>query len=365
MHGGRIYEYAEQSARSPDELLDFSANINPMGPPKSVMTAISGALPGIRHYPDARHIEVIQAIGSKYPIAAAESVVCGNGASEVIDLAIRARTPRRVFLFEPAFAEYQQAAERVRAEVVHIPLFAGGSFGESLTDVRALLHDVVIRCRPSDLVVINNPQNPTGLCWRREELIPFVTMLCEREVTVLVDESFMDFRADEMERTVMPDTLRLKNLIVVRSATKMYAIPGLRFGFGVAHEELAKKIQANRDGWSVNHLAQAAAIAAYQDENFVRETWDWLQAEQRFVLETWGRHSAVQLYPPSVNYFLIHIREDLPVEGIIARLERAGMFVRHCTGFRGLGTFDIRIAIRSHEDNERLWSAFDDALRGL
>jgi len=365
MHGGRIYEYAEKSGRSSDELLDFSANINPMGPPKSVMTAISGALDGIRHYPDARHIEVIQAICSKYPIAAAQSVVCGNGASEVIDLTIRALTPRRVFLFEPAFAEYQQAAERVRAEVLHISLFKGGSFGESLTDLGELLHDVVSRCRPGDLVVINNPHNPSGLCWRREELILFVDRLGEREVMVLVDESFMDFLPDESGRTVIQDTQHLKNLIVVRSATKMYAIPGLRFGFGVAHADLVRKIEVNRDRWSVNHLAQVAVIAAYQDEKFVRETWHWLQAEQRFILETWGSHTAVQLYPPSVNYFLIHVRDDLPIENIVARLEREGMFVRRCDSFKGLGAFDIRIAIRSHEDNERLWNAFDDALRGL
>ncbi|KPV40884.1 pyridoxal phosphate-dependent aminotransferase [Alicyclobacillus ferrooxydans] len=365
MHGGRIYEYAEKSGRSSNHVFDFSANINPMGPPKSVMTAIQGALNGIRHYPDARHIKVIHAICSKYPIASTQSVFCGNGASEVIDLTIRALTPRRVFLFEPAFAEYQQAAERVRAEVVHIPLFAGSSFGESLTDLGELLHDIVSRCRPADLVVINNPHNPTGLCWRREEFIGFVAMLGERGVSVLVDESFMDFRPDESERTVMPDTEHLKNLIVVRSATKIYAIPGLRFGFGVAHADLVRKIEVNRDRWSVNHLAQAAAIAAYQDEKFVRETWDWLQAEQEFVLETWGKHWAVQLYIPSVNYFLVHVREDLPVESIFARLEREGIFVRRCGNFRGLGAFDIRIAIRSHEDNERMWNTFHDALRRL
>jgi threonine-phosphate decarboxylase len=365
MHGGRIYEYAEKSGRSSDHVFDFSANINPMGPPTSVRTAIQDAFNGIRHYPDARHIEVIQAICSKYPIAVAQSVFCGNGASEVIDLTIRALTPRRVFLFEPAFSEYQQAAERVRAEVVHIPLFAGASFGESLTDLGELLHDIVSRCRPGDLVVINNPHNPTGLCWRREEFIRFVDKLGEREAMVLVDESFMDFRPDEPERTVMPDTEHLKNLIVVRSATKMYAIPGLRFGFGVAHADLVKKIEVNRDRWSVNHLAQAAAIAAYQDEQFVRATFSWLKREHGYVLQTWGRHEAVQIYPPSANYFLIHVREDLPVESIVARLEREGMFVRRCGNFRGLGAFDIRIAIRSHEDNERLWNAFNDALRRL
>ncbi len=363
MHGGRIYEYAQRSGRSPDEVFDFSANINPFGPPISVLSAIRTAMEGIRHYPDARHADVIQSIRTRHHLKEKQAVFCGNGASEIIDLIMRSIAPKRLFVFEPAFAEYHRAARRVGAKVIRISIVPGdishmSGFAQGLT----FALEMAMR---GDMVVINNPHNPTGLCWQREEFIDTVEKLCEKQVTVVVDESFMDFRWDEKGKTVMGDVERLRYLVVVRSATKMYAIPGLRFGFGVAHEDLVARIDSDRDRWSVNHLAQVAAAAAYRDDRFVHETWNWLRAEQGYILETWGTHEAVQLYDPSVNYFLLRLKEAIPVHIIFQQFEREGIFVRCCEDFMGLDERYIRIAIKSHADNARLWHAFLNATENL
>ncbi|MCL6454018.1 MAG: pyridoxal phosphate-dependent class II aminotransferase [Alicyclobacillus sp.] len=359
MHGGRVYEYAEQTGRGVEELSDFSANIHPAGPPGSVLKALQAGLAGIRHYPDGRHRAVTQVLRAKYRITEEQGVVCGNGASEVIDLALQAVSPKRVLLFEPAFSGYREAASRCDVRVESVNLLADRRpFSETLAAVAA-------KCQPGDLVVVNNPHNPTGLCWHRADLLPALAELAVRGGTLLVDESFMDFRWDEAARSVLPDTERWRNLIVVRSATKMYAIPGLRFGFGVAHRDLAERMDQNRDPWSVNHLAQVAAQAAYEDDAFVRETWTWLQREHRYIADTWGLHPAVQLFPPSVNFFLVRLREDLPVQAILACLEQQGLFVRRCDDFVGLGPLDLRVAIRSRSDNERLWLAFNHAISAV
>lgn len=359
MHGGRIYEYAQLSGRSSSELLDFSANINPLGPPCSVQSAILQAMDGIRHYPDSRHAAVLASIKQHFGFKEGQTVFCGNGAAEIIDLTIRALSPTRVFLFEPAFSEYEIAAARMGVKTVHLSLI------NSELDLTYPFDRIVNMVEEGDMVILNNPHNPTGYCWTRENMVNALEILCQKNVTVIVDESFMDFRWDEEHRTMMRDVGRLTNLVVIRSATKMYSIPGLRFGFGVTHEELAERIEYRRDRWSVNHLAQVAAASAYQDNAFVRATWEWLQQEQIYILETWGKYEALDIYPPSVNYFLVCLRSELPVPRILHRLEAEGIFVRRCDNFRGLDHRYLRVAIKSHADNERLWHTFQHAVNSI
>jgi threonine-phosphate decarboxylase len=358
MHGGRIYEYAERSGRTPDEILDFSANINPLGPPESVIAAVHAAVKDIQHYPDTRQAGVKSVLTYRFQIEDIDAVFCGNGAAEVIDLTVRQLRPERVYVLEPAFLEYETAARRAGASVVHVPL--PDDF--SLTHVVDRVHP-----RPShgDLVVLNNPHNPTGHCWGRREALEVLEELSARGVHALVDESFMDFRWDEDGLTLIPFVKHLKTVVVVRSATKMYAIPGLRFGFGVAHPDTVRRIEADRDHWSVNHLAQAAAAAAYQETEFVQRTWQWLKAEHEHIKGTWGALSAVRLFPPSVNYFLVHLDSNIDAERIVQGLEEKGIYVRRCDSFRCLDSHYLRMAIKSHMHNEYLWHAFMRLLNQL
>lgn len=350
MHGGRIYEYAERSGRMPEEILDFSANINPLGPPVSVMAAIHTAMKSVSHYPDSRHTAVKAVLSQRFEIDG-QAVFCGNGASEVIDLTIRQMRPERIFVFEPAFAQYELTAHRVGAAIVHVPLH--GDFS---------LANILDRIKPSpsrgDMVIYNNPHNPTGHLWKRQEWVEVLQELCSRGVVALIDESFMDFRWDEDDLTLISWVKDMKTVVVIRSATKMYAIPGLRFGFGIAHPDIVHRIESYRDHWSVNHFAQAAAIAAYQDTAFVKQTWQWLQSEQAYIGQTWGNHPAVRLYAPSVNYFLVELSSNIDSERITHSLEAEGIFVRRCEDFRCLDNRYLRIAMKSHVHNERLWHAF-------
>ncbi|MCL6600380.1 MAG: threonine-phosphate decarboxylase CobD [Alicyclobacillus macrosporangiidus] len=353
VHGGRVYDYARESGRRVEDIVDFSANINPLGPPASVLEAILRAMDGIRHYPDPEQRAVRQVLAETFGLPGPEWVFCGNGAAEVLDLFLRALGPRRVFLFDPAFAEYEAAARRCGVTVVRLPLpdvgvwpragAAGGTPPEPA---------------PGDLVILNHPHNPTGRLWTRADLAEVVVPLAAAGVFILVDESFMDFRWDERDRTALPLALAHERVVVIRSATKMYSIPGLRFGFGVANPEWVGRIQRDRDGWSVNHLAQAAAAAAYRDEAFREETWRWLQEEQAFVARTWGRVPGMRLHAPGANFFLLRLEAPADVEDLLAAWAAEGMYVRRCDSFRGLDGRHLRVAIRRREENRRLWEAF-------
>ncbi|WAH36147.1 pyridoxal phosphate-dependent aminotransferase [Alicyclobacillus dauci] len=356
MHGGRIYEYAERMGVAPNDILDFSANINPLGPPDSVMAAIHDALHGVVHYPDSRHQTLKQVLAASFGIENPHAIFVGNGASEVIDLTIRAVSPNRVFVFEPAFSEYHAAAHRAGAQLIQL------SLSEEIGDT---VRTATPRPTLNDMVIINNPHNPTGMSWGKSELMDVIAYLCSIGVLVMVDESFMDFRWDHHQLSVIENVMQWPTLVVIRSATKMYSIPGLRFGSGIAHPDLVRRIEQHRDKWSVNHLAQAAAIAAYQGHEFVRRTWDWLQVEQEYICGTWGNAPWVRLYPPSVNYFLVQLDDRLNPDDIRIRLENEGIFVRWCAQFENLTPHHMRIAIKLRPENERLWEAFHRIVASL
>ncbi|KRW90820.1 hypothetical protein SD51_12475 [Alicyclobacillus tengchongensis] len=347
-HGGRVYEYAEQTGVAPHELLDFSANVNPLGPPATALAAISEHLAEIRHYPDARHMEVREAIGERFGLPA-DCIMCTNGAAEAIDIAIRQLRPGTVWIFEPAFAEYAQAAARSHCHIERLPL------AENLNMCEALYAALV---REGDVIVLNNPHNPTGAIWTARQVSLVISFATERHAKVLVDESFLDFRPDEENYSVLSQVVMTEDVLVVRSATKIYAIPGLRFGFLAAHPSFIREIAKHRDPWSVNQLAQRAAQAAYRDRGFLEATHAWLATESAWIHATWGKRQDVVLYPPSVNYVFCQLADDIPISAMLQSFADRGIFVRSCANYHGLSDRHIRFAIRLHADNERLFDAF-------
>jgi threonine-phosphate decarboxylase len=344
-HGGRVFEYASDIGMALDDIVDFSANINPLGPPKTVWQAIREALPWIRHYPDAKQAAV-KAVLSRFTGVPEAWIVCGNGAVEAMEWIVRAWQPRRLVVFDPAFAEYEVIAHRLGIPVLHWPVWTG--LGASLGRMAET------PVQDGDLVCFNNPHNPSGQVWRRDEWEPVMSRWLSYGARVLVDESFVDFVADTADVTALPWVGPGSRIAVVRSATKMYAIPGLRFGFAVVPPELATVIESSRDPWSVNTLAQAAAAAAYADGNFLEETRRWLEVEHEFLRRAWSGLPGVQRYDTKVNFYLVRMASVMHAEMLARRLAQEGMFVRSCASFRGLDGTYLRIAIKRRSENERL-----------
>lgn len=372
MHGGRILDYILQTGKSREEIVDFSANINPLGPPQSVISAIQAAIMDIRDYPDATHRDVKQVIVQRensclfehIPLSerlSAAQVFCGNGASEVIDLLFSRLKPQRTFLFEPAFSEYEMAARRCASNILHIPLhFEWGSFAAS----QDALMQIDEKVRAGDVVVVNHPHNPSGMLWDISLLRAFIIKWDSLGVEIICDESFIDFIDNPSAYSLLSLTHCCSHVWIVRSATKIFSIPGLRFGFGIGAAERVQAIEHHRDGWSVNTLAQVAARTAYQDFNFIQQTHSWLQRERQYIQDTWGSDPRIRIFASQVNFFLVQFPPGV-TQVLLRTLEEMGMFVRSCANFHGLSERDIRVAIRQRADNERLWLILTHTLNRL
>jgi threonine-phosphate decarboxylase len=328
---------------------DFSINVNPLGPPPRVVEALRGALPDVARYPDPDCTALTGQLAAHHGVAP-EQIVVGNGSTELIYAIARACQPRRVAVVEPTFTEYLRASMLVGAATDHW-LAEGSQY-----DVEAFDPG------PAELVWLCNPNNPTGRLWPAGALEHWMRH-CPT-TRFVVDESFLPFREDEQEHSLLPRLNGSTNYIILRSMTKLYALPGLRLGYAITNAPLARSIRAQLPPWSVNGLAQAAGRAALEDRDFLARTRAWFGSEHRTfhqALDSFGHHLAV--VPSQANFILLRLRHGSSA-WLAAALAEQGIAIREASNFIGLSEGHFRLAVRTATDNERLLSALRSLLGG-
>ena len=351
-HGGRVYEAARRWGIDPGEVIDFSANINPLGPPQAVLSALENALTpvNLRVYPDAHAF--VSAIADKHRLMPGEIVV-GSGAASLIFAVMRAISPKRALMLEPAFAEYSRACATLKADVTTWLLTEENGF---IPDFASLVR--AVKERQFDLVILNSPHNPTGALYPRDALLSLIDAAEEHDVAVLLDEAFIDYAP---QASLVSSAATKPHLVVLRSLTKFYAMPGLRVGYAVCCAKLAAKITQQIDPWSVSTVALEAGRAALDEDEFGEESRRTsVQAREEFANALRG--VGLTVFLSAANFLLARLPHGLG--GDLQRwLEAERILIRRCDSFRGLGDAYIRLAVRSCRDNVRLVSLIESWLK--
>jgi len=348
-HGGNIRKLAEASGRSPEYLLDFSANINPLGPPEWLRPLISCRLSSLIHYPDPDCSLLRTSISTHYGVNE-EEVIVGNGSTEIIHLLPRVLPIHGALIPVPSYSDYANAVELAGKIVEKIFLKEEETFQLDLS-----LLDLKI-CS-DQLVFIGQPNNPTGLL-----VDPFAlrTLVSKHPSAIFViDEAFLDF-VEEAESLI---SKRPPNVIVLRSFTKLYAIAGLRLGFAVAEPDVIQKIKRTTPPWSVNALAQAVGENALQDNTYVLRTKAYVRQQREFLLKELQSIPGLAVYSGQANFLLIRIdRNDVDGPNLARKMLSDGIAIRVCDNFDGLDERFFRIAVRSEDENLKLLSSLKRAL---
>ena len=355
-HGGNLEAIAASCGVSAAKLLDFSANVNPLGPPDGVLRAlreVADDRDDLMRYPEPTYRALRVALGAKHDIDP-ENIVIGNGSAALIDAAIAALDVRRALVTTPAFSEYRRALASRAATLVPAPLERARDFAFDIAAIAKTARDA-----NADTVILNTPHNPSGTFLRGADARTIVTLLARESRNAIVDEAFVDYVEAESIVTVAPQT---RSLIVVRSLTKFFATPALRVGFAVAHADIAKRMRAYLPSWSVTSLA-ARALAAGLDDRAYAERTRAQNAAARERLQTDLAVLGLRALPSCANYLLIELPVALHATTLTQRLiGEHGIVVRDCTNYDDLGDGRyVRIAVRSLADNARLV----DALRGV
>ncbi len=352
-HGGNLAQVARRYGVAPDSLIDFSASINPLGLPAVVEQVLSASAPLLLHYPDPDCTELTHALAERHGVAPRQIIV-GNGSNALIYLLCRVLKPKRAVIVEPTFSEYAAALGSVGCEIDRV-------FAKPEQAFQHPLDEAARAAQGADVLFVCNPNNPTAAMASREALLDLAA--ARPNCTVVFDEAFMDFVEDGDANI---SCLGRDHVLVLRSMTKFYAIPGLRLGYAVGPEDLIAQLHAAHEPWTVNALAQAVGVAMLGERKYAQRTRELVKCEREWLTARLREIPGLQPCPAHANYLLMRLPPlSTTCDALRAALIPRGIVIRHCSNFPGLGPEYFRVAVRTRHENQKLVAAIRQALADL
>jgi len=354
IHGGNLREVKEKYGDDA-KLIDFSANINPLGPPTSAYKAILASLTKIEYYPEDNPKELKRALADYLEIEP-ENILLGNGSAELIYFLANYYRPRKTLIAAPTFCEYELAVRAVGGEPVFFELSPKEQFFFPKDSILSQLGEV-------QMLFLGNPNNPTGNLIRQGDLLEIIEEAKKQGLVVAVDEAYIDFVEDRNRFSLIGEAIKRDNLMVLGSLTKFFALAGLRLGYLVTNGRLVEEWQAKRPPWNINCFAQAAGVAALKDRRFVQESRQIIQANREDFQRNLSQIKFLKPYPSEVNFILVEINHpQFNSIWLQKTLVRQGILIRDASSFRGLNDRFFRLAVRSKRENEKLIEVLKEIL---
>jgi threonine-phosphate decarboxylase len=330
--------------------IDFSSNVNPLGISKNVLSSIKRDLGSLSSsYPDPECNGLKKSL-SDYLKIHCECINIGNGATEIIHNFARLFARKKVVIPSPSFCEYELASRRMGASIFLVPL----------QNLNLDADQIVEKAKGSDAIFLCNPNNPTGLLYRKS--LKKIIERVDNSTKILVDECFIELVNASDRHTMIGNIGEFDNLIVLRSLTKSFGLAGLRLGYSVSNSKLADKLAAARISWNVNGIAQRAGIVALMDLEHLAKARAIVKEEREFMYINIRKKT--QCFLPSksdANYFLIRLTNSKYSSTEIrdSLLAQSGVLVRDCSTFSRMGSNYIRVAIKNHGENLTLLNALE------
>lgn len=334
-HGGRVLAFARERNLDYRKVLDFSANINPLGPSPQAVAAIRDALDTITVYPDETASNLSRRLSEHLQVPPG-CILPGNGATELLYFWLRVFRPRSVTLLVPTFSEYRRALQAFSVDTTIVTLNPEDDFR---------LPSMV---PATDAVILTNPNNPSGAYAPPDFMRDWLQHI-PRSTLVLADEAFIEFTA---QASLIRYIREFPNLWVLRSMTKFYAIPGLRLGYLAA--AAAASVARFREPWQVNNLAEIAGVASLNDAAHAESSMQVIQKERIWLWKQLHEVHRIKVFPTSANFFLARLESDAELDRLITRLADNGILIRDCRNVEGLDGPYFRFAIKTRPDNIRL-----------
>ncbi len=344
-HGGNIREIAKRYGLKPEEIIDFSASINPLGMSKRARKAVVERVDSILHYPE-QFAEGLTLEAARFYGVPNDSLIAGNGSTELIYLIPRAFKPKKALIINPTFSEYKNALKIAGCGIDYFLMLEEDGFRLRVDPLKRVL------TVGYDILYICNPGNPTGALIPKSDIIEIVDKALSHNTLCIVDEAFIDFAEEE---SVKREAVERSNLIVLRSMTKFFGIPGLRIGFAIGNKERIGEMMVYKEPWSVNALGSIAAIEGLGDTEYIEESRRYVAKERYHLFSALKEIQGLKSFPSSANYILLKIKRDgVDADSLAATLAKEGILIRSCSSFDGLGNRFFRVAVRKREENERL-----------
>ncbi|HSN03772.1 MAG TPA: threonine-phosphate decarboxylase CobD [Nitrospira sp.] len=358
-HGGDVYAASRESGRDMTQLIDFSASINPLGPSPLVWRAITGARHVLSHYPDPECRDLRQAAATQWRCEPGR-IVAGNGSMELIYALPHALKLDHLLLAQPTFSEYAASMARAGGQVTTVCADRREEYALPVERLCRLLERQRKESRRIDGVVLCNPNSPTGQACGAEDVMKLARVAQRLGVWVIVDETFADYCP---ERSILPLPSSWSRVVVLRSLTKFYGLPGLRVGYAVAAPAVVQKFRRELPPWSVNAMGQVAALAALQDTAHARKSLRFVMKERSRFARLLAALPGCTVFPAHANFIFMELPREWHARMMTEQLRGEGLLIRDCSAVPGANARSIRIAVRPRGDNDRLITSLSRLLR--
>jgi threonine-phosphate decarboxylase len=344
-HGGDVYT---EGILKRKELIDFSSNINPLGIPAAIKENIESTLLKATRYPDIKYRELTGSLINylhKYFNYEGnyENFILGNGAVEVIDLVIKSF--KSILIAVPSFSEYEEIAEKYNLHISYSCLNEEMDFN---------YEDICEKFHHAEALMIGNPNNPSGNKIDRNKFLKILEFAERNNKTIIVDEAFIEFTG-RSEYSLINEMEKFKCLFIIRAITKFFALPGLRFGYGVSSNiDMISKLKKSLNPWNINCFAEDAAKYALSDEAYICKSIEWIEEEKKYLPERLKEIFFIdKVYNTSCNFVLCKLK-GINAEELYEHCLSNSILIRRAYNFRGLDQSFVRFAIKDRGLNDKL-----------
>lgn len=348
-HGSDLEKIEQIYGIKKEEIVSFSANVNPLGVSPMLRSTLSNHIDAITTYPDREYTALRKCIAD-YVDTDYENIIMGNGSTELISLFIQIEHPKKALIIGPTYSEYEREISLGGGTCLYYPLKEEQDFSLDVAHFTSQLNESI------DLLVICNPNNPTSTAITRRDMRKILDICKQNDIFVMVDETYVEFADNYDEINSIPLTAFYNNIVILRGTSKFFAAPGLRLGYAVTgNRDLIKAINTRKNPWTINSLAVIAGEIMFKDTDYIQATKQLISTERARMYDTFSKDSRFKVYKPSGNFMLVRLLDDaLTSETLFDRAIREKMMLRDCSTFPFLDNKYIRFCFMSPEMNDEL-----------
>lgn len=347
-HGSDIEIIAERYNISKESIIPYASNVNPLGFSPKAREALLNNIDAISSYPDRDYVSLRSSI-SKYCGCLPEQLILGNGTSDLIRLTMETISPKKTLIVGPTYSEYARTATMFGSEITTYMLKNLDDFEMDVEMFLKALNDSI------DLLVLCNPNNPTGKLLTREQMDTILSRCLELNIFVMVDETYIEFVRDVDAVSSVALARKYDNLIVLRSVSKFFAAPGIRLGYAItSNEDFLNETSNTKIPWNINSYASVAGVM-FEDEKYINLTKSLIHTERNLIYSALSSRKTIKVFKPEANFVLIKLlKEDQTAGEVFDYCIKKGFMIRDCTDYEGLGDKYVRFCFMKPEQNDNM-----------
>ncbi|MGG0656575.1 pyridoxal phosphate-dependent aminotransferase [Rummeliibacillus pycnus] len=338
-HGANPHRLYEQlSIKEPIRIIDFSENVNPVGPPTFIRKKWDKLFPLISRYPDPQGQPFLSAVANYHGVSE-EQVLLGNGAAEIFSLLATLFQKKRAIIIHPTFSEYEATLTANNVEMVHLEV-------EDIATWKLPIHQILVEMQQADVLYLCTPNNPTGVLPPREELLLLIEEGKKANCSIVLDEAFIDW-IDE-KASMIPYLDDYPNIMIVRSMTKMYAIAGVRLGYMIASPNIIETLQRKTSHWHINGLAAVIGATCLEENDYREEAIYYAQKSRNeftAFLQRYGCKTSMSV----TNYVSFQLPQPKQTKVFFRDMLEKGFVLRHTENFRGMNGEWFRVGMKDEK----------------